>query len=63
MKLFEAERSEGERPAQFFARVDPKRVVALLADLVNGPPTPDDLADVGETTGFQLQTKEGECAA
>jgi len=62
MKLYEAERSEGETASHFFRRVDPKRVIAALADLA-GPPESAEAFDVGQSTGFQLETKEGECAA
>jgi sulfite reductase (NADPH) hemoprotein beta-component len=63
LKLYEAERNPGESPAAFFERVDGKRVVAALGDIVAAPPRPDEAADVGETTGFMVHTGEGECAA
>jgi adenylyl-sulfate kinase len=62
MRLFEAERTEGEKVAAFFQRVDPKRVTAALAELL-GPPTAEDALDIGQDTGFLLQTGQGECAA
>ncbi|WP_394847938.1 nitrite/sulfite reductase [Pendulispora brunnea] len=64
MKLFETDRKEGERPRQFFQRVDPKRVTFALASLA-GPPSADsnEAVDIGETAGFVIETKDGECAA
>lgn len=63
MRLFEAERTEGETPAAFFTRVDPKRIVAILGDVVTAPPTDAEVADVGEDQGFLVHSGEGECAA
>lgn len=63
LRLYTAERNEGETPAQFFERVDGKKVVAVLGDLVTAPPTPEEIADVGEKSGFVVATGEGECAA
>lgn len=63
LRLFDEERHEGESPASFFERLDGKRVVAALGDLVTAPPTADEAADVGEQTGFVVMTGEGECAA
>ena len=66
MQLFEADKQEGERASDFFRRVDPKKVIAHLAPLA-GPPDTGDVAteqfDIGESRGFVLDTKEGECAA
>ncbi|WP_394822353.1 nitrite/sulfite reductase [Pendulispora albinea] len=64
MKLYETDRKEGERPRQFFQRVDPKRVTAALASLA-GPPAAGEHeeADIGEERGFVVDLKEGECAA
>jgi len=64
MKLYETDRKESERPRQFFQRVDPKRVTATLASLA-GPPEAQahEAIDIGETQGFVIDTKEGECAA
>ena len=53
----------GETPAAFFERVDGKRVVALLGELVTAAPREGETADVGETTGFLVAVGEGECAA
>jgi len=64
MKLYETDRKDGERPRQFFQRVDPKRVTAALASLA-GPPGEgaEETADIGETRGFVVDLKDGECAA
>ena len=63
LRLFEEERTPGETPAAFFSRVDGKRVVALLGEIVTAPPTSDERADIGETAGFLIHSGEGECAA
>ena len=63
MRLYDAERQEGETPSAFFRRVDPKRVTATLGDLVTAAPVETDRFDIGETQGFQVDTKDGECAA
>jgi sulfite reductase beta subunit-like hemoprotein len=63
LRLYITERNEGESPAQFFERVDGKKVVAVLGELVTAPPTPEEIADVGEKSGFVVATGEGECAA
>jgi len=63
LKLYDAEHSPGETPAAFFERVDGKRVVAALGDIVTAAPQPDEITDVGETSGFMVQTGAGECAA
>lgn len=63
LRLFDAERNEGESPSAFFERLDGKRVVAALGELVTAPPTADETADVGEQSGFVVTTGEGECAA
>jgi sulfite reductase beta subunit-like hemoprotein len=62
LRLFETDKKPDDTPKAFFRTVDPKRVVAALAPVL-GPPTPDDLADIGETVGFQVETGVGECAA
>lgn len=61
--LYEAERSVDESPAAFFERVDAKRIVATLGELLTAPPTTEESADVGESSGFLVHTGEGECAA
>jgi sulfite reductase (NADPH) hemoprotein beta-component len=63
LRFYEAERTAGESPAAFFERIDAKRVVAALGDVVTAPTAPDERADVGETTGFLVHSGEGECAA
>jgi len=63
LRLFEAEAADGETPAAFFSRVDGKRVVALLGEIVTAPPTLEERADVGESAGFLIHSGEGECAA
>jgi sulfite reductase (NADPH) hemoprotein beta-component len=64
--LYRAERAEGEDAPAFFARVDPARARAALADLAEimpGTLTPKDLVDLGERIVFRPQAGEGECAA
>jgi sulfite reductase (NADPH) hemoprotein beta-component len=64
--LYRAERADGESAPAFFARVDPARTRAALADLADLPPdavTPEDLVDLGERAAFRPETGDGECAA
>jgi sulfite reductase (NADPH) hemoprotein beta-component len=63
LKLYEAERTEGESPADFYRRVDPKRVVTALGDIAAQTPHGGEERDVGEETGFQVAIGAGECAA
>jgi sulfite reductase beta subunit-like hemoprotein len=63
VKLFESDHQPGETPAQFFVRVDPKRVVAALGDIATAAPLPEEQADIGEATGFHVAIGAGECAA
>jgi sulfite reductase beta subunit-like hemoprotein len=63
LHFFEAERTPDETPASFFERVDGKRLVAALGDVVTAPPATDERADVGEAAGFLVHSGEGECAA
>jgi sulfite reductase beta subunit-like hemoprotein len=63
LKLYEAERADGEEPGAFFRRVDPKRVVAVLGDVAAAPPTTGEEIDVGEEAGFHVAIGAGECAA
>jgi sulfite reductase beta subunit-like hemoprotein len=63
LHFYETERTARESPASFFERVDGKRVVAALGDVVTSAPTADERADIGETAGFLVHTGEGECAA
>ncbi|HET8540339.1 MAG TPA: nitrite/sulfite reductase [Anaeromyxobacter sp.] len=63
--LYRAERGEGEDAPSFFARVDPARARAALADLAELAPEavrPEDLVDLGESAEFRPETGEGECA-
>ncbi len=63
LRFFESERTQGESPASFFERIDGKRVVAMLGDVVTSAPAASERADVGESAGFLVQSGEGECAA
>lgn len=63
LRLFETDRSENETPTAFFARVDPKKVLAALGNVVTDPARPDEATDVGEEKGFLVETGTGECAA
>ena len=63
LKLYEAERNADESPAAFYRRVDPKRVVAVLGDLVASGPEKGEERDVGEESGFEVAIGAGECAA
>lgn len=63
LRLFEAERTEGETASAFFERLDGKKVVAYLGDVVTAPATTVERADVGEDAGFLVHSGEGECAA
>jgi sulfite reductase beta subunit-like hemoprotein len=63
LKLFASDRVEGETVNAFYRRVDPKRVVSALGEVIGAPPTPEEAADIGASTGFQLAVGEGECAA
>jgi sulfite reductase beta subunit-like hemoprotein len=62
LRLYKSERADGESPADFFRRVDPKRVVAALGDLL-APPDPVESRDIGQDEGFLVRTGAGECAA
>jgi sulfite reductase beta subunit-like hemoprotein len=66
IQLSARERREGESATEFFRRVEPSAVKALLEDLERLTPetaTPDDFHDLGETGEFVPATKEGECAS
>jgi sulfite reductase beta subunit-like hemoprotein len=63
IKLFETDRTEGEKPADFYRRVDPKRVVAVLGEIATLPPGAGEERDIGEETGFEVAIGAGECAA
>lgn len=62
LKLFDAEKADGESVSAFFERVDPKRVVAALGELTRAFEPGDEL-DIGQSTGFMVETRPGECAA
>ena len=65
IRLYAAEKSEGETALAFFRRLEPPRVKALLADLetlTGETATADDYIDLAETTEFRPETTEGECA-
>jgi sulfite reductase beta subunit-like hemoprotein len=63
LKLYDAEHTPGETPGAFFERIDGKRVVAALGDIVAIAPAADEAADIGEKVGFLVHTGAGECAA
>ena len=62
LRLYDAHHASGESPKAFFARVDPKLVTSALGSLLAAP-TKEDEVDIGETTGFVVESREGECAA
>ncbi|MGH7285619.1 MAG: nitrite/sulfite reductase [Polyangiaceae bacterium] len=62
LRVYQSERSEGESVAAFFERVDPKVVVAALANHLR-PYENGDERDIGESTGVLVETRDGECAA
>jgi sulfite reductase (NADPH) hemoprotein beta-component len=63
VKLYDAEHKDGETPAEFFRKVDAKRVVAALGDLASAAPSHGEEIDVGEQAGFHVAIGAGECAA
>jgi sulfite reductase (ferredoxin) len=63
IKLFETDHTEAEKPADFYKRVDPKRVVAVLGEIASLPPSAGEEKDIGEETGFEVAIGAGECAA
>jgi sulfite reductase (NADPH) hemoprotein beta-component len=65
VRLYAAEKRDGESPVQFFRRLDVPRVKTLLADLetfTSDTAQPDDYIDLAETTAFRPETTDGECA-
>jgi len=62
LELYEHEREGDETPKAFFKRVDAKRVVAALGDLI-GPFKEGEELDIGESVGFEVAIGAGECAA
>jgi sulfite reductase (NADPH) hemoprotein beta-component len=66
LRLYAAEREAGETGTDFFARVEVERVKAEVADLERmseDEAQPEDFIDLGETTRFAVELKEGECSA
>jgi sulfite reductase beta subunit-like hemoprotein len=63
LRLYDAERTADETPAQFFERADGKKIVAALGEIVTAPPTASEASDIGEDKGFLVELGEGECAA
>lgn len=65
VKLYSAEKAEGETATVFYTRVSSARVHALLDDLAElDATTPDEVyLDIGESMGFRVAIGEGECAA
>ena len=63
VKLFDAEHADGESPATFYKRVDPKRVVSALGELATKGPENGEEVDVGEKAEFHVAIGAGECAA
>ena len=65
VRLYAAEKQDGETPLSFFRRLDVARVKTLLADLealTAADAGPDDYIDLAETTAFRPETMDGECA-
>ena len=63
LKLYESDRRENESPTDFFRRVDPKRVVAVLGALATEAPKGGEEIDIGADAGFEVAIGAGECAA
>ena len=63
LALFESDRLPDEAVGAFYRRIDPKRVVAALGELVSEAARDGEDADIGEERGFQVHTGAGECAA
>ena len=64
--LYVAERAPGEDAAAFFARVEPARARAALADLAEldaAALREEDAVDLGDAAAFRPETGEGECAS
>jgi sulfite reductase (NADPH) hemoprotein beta-component len=65
VRLYAAEKTDGETPLAFFRRLEVARVKTLLADLetlTTETATGDDFIDLAETTAFRPETTDGECA-
>jgi sulfite reductase (NADPH) hemoprotein beta-component len=63
IRLYETDHLEGEKPADFYRRVDPKRVVAALGEIASVGPIAGEERDIGQETGFEVAIGAGECAA
>lgn len=66
VRLYIAQRRDGESPRAFFQRVELAMVKEALADLESLPPEklkPEDLIDLGDSVEFTVETMSGECAA
>jgi sulfite reductase (NADPH) hemoprotein beta-component len=64
--LYEAERREGERLAEFFRRTDVARVKEVLSDLehlTEADARPEDFIDLAEDHAFAPEVLDGECSA
>ena len=65
VRLYAAEKQDGETPVAFFRRLEVPRVKALLSDLeslTSETATETDYIDLAETTAFRPSTTDGECA-
>ena len=63
--LYQAERHDGERLADFFRRADVARVKAVLADLerlTEADAQPEDYIDLAEDQEFAPVVMDGECS-
>ncbi len=65
VRLYAAEKRDGESPVSFFRRLEVPRIKALLSDLealTLDTSQPEDFIDLAETTAFRPETTDGECA-
>ena len=65
VRLYAAEKADGETALAFFRRLEIARVKALLADLETltaSTASEQDYIDLSETTAFRPETTDGECA-
>jgi sulfite reductase (NADPH) hemoprotein beta-component len=66
LKLYQAERKDGEKAAEFFARVDVEHARTVLLDLEKMTPEsakPEDFIDLGEDHEYKVEILDGECSA
>jgi sulfite reductase (NADPH) hemoprotein beta-component len=64
--VYRDERASGEGAADFFRRLPPDRVKALLADLealTEEDARSEDFVDLGEDREYRVETLDGECSA